>query len=367
MNRQSFNAQQFGAPGIDKKEPNLKFSTAKITTRSHDPCVMSSMKSFIEPDYLITDSLDMPDEERPTLGQALSNPRDILACAIVFIGTIISIFNVLGIYDNSYLFLESIAIALGFTSSFAYLLQINKEYLISKNVRSGIVDDAAVNLYAAFYTAAVSWLALRTSEICPTFLTMKLLDVALSSGAIAIFIYSLLAPIITLAADDTAVRNNNHIINNNNKNVGGMNVYYKLSQLIVASSRRTVSETNEIELPPLSSTELLRARGLVFIGALGCIFTPDALSFLLGGQEWWGRVSTIHSSQQMLESSTSLFALFATESSMISHRVGKVGVAKYETIVPVFAGVCLVLAIVPCVCALNWLGDGVSFFSFYRE
>ena len=126
-------------------------------------------------------------------------------------------------------------------------------------------------------------------------------------------------------------------------------------------------EDQDMILPPLSQTELLRARGLLFIGVLGCIFTPDALSFFLGGQDWWGRVSTAHSSQQLLESSTSLFAIFATESSMISHRVGKLGVAKYSLIVPAFAGVCFVLAVIPCICALNWLGDDVSFFSFYRE
>lgn len=35
-----------------------------------------------------------------------------------------------------------------------------------------------------------------------------------------------------------------------------------------------------------------------------------------------------------------MFALIATESSMIVHRVGKVGVVEYKVIVPVFAGVC---------------------------
>ena len=30
--------------------------------------------------------------------------------------------------------------------------------------------------------------------------------------------------------------------------------------------------------------------------------------------------------------------------------------------VPAFAGVCLVLAIIPCACSLYWLGDDVFFF-----
>jgi len=52
---------------------------------------------------------------------------------------------------------------------------------------------------------------------------------------------------------------------------------------------------------------------------------------------------------------------------MVSHRMGKLGVAPYKTIVPVFAGVCAILAIVPCVCALHWLENDISFFSLYRE
>ena len=61
---------------------------------------------------------------------------------------------------------------------------------------------------------------------------------------------------------------------------------------------------------------------------LGCVFAPDALSFALGGEEWWDRVYAyaLHPSQRTLESSTSLvFALFAVEASMISRRVGKTG------------------------------------------
>jgi len=52
---------------------------------------------------------------------------------------------------------------------------------------------------------------------------------------------------------------------------------------------------------------------------------------------------------------------------MISHRVGKTGAACYRDIVPAFVVVCSVLAIVPCICAIHWLGEDVSYFSFYRE
>ena len=52
---------------------------------------------------------------------------------------------------------------------------------------------------------------------------------------------------------------------------------------------------------------------------------------------------------------------------MVSHRAGKAGVAPFSRIVHAFVVVCLLLAIVPCVAALHWLGDDISFFSFYRE
>jgi len=330
----------------------------------------SSKTTLSIPDYLITDSISIPNDQRPTLYNALSNPRDILAILLVLVGTVMSIFNTIGQYNETYLQLESVAITLGFLSALAHFIQINTGYFISSNIRRGIVDDAVINAYAAFYSGAVSWLALRSSEICPHFLTHKVVDIVLSSFCIIIFVSSLVAPLLTLAADTSPIGDN---INNDKDSKGG-NMAYRLCQWMVASIRSFSEEGNINQeddkqplLPPLSETEVLRARGLVFIGLFGCVFTPDAISFLIGGEEWWSRVSSAHISQRMLESSTSLFALFATESSMIAHRVGKVGVAPYMTIVPFFAGVCFLLAIIPCICALYWLGDDVSFFSFYRE
>ena len=120
------------------------------------------------------------------------------------------------------------------------------------------------------------------------------------------------------------------------------------------------------EAPPLSETELLRARGLLGIGVLASVFAPDCLAFALGGSDWWDRVSTLHPSQKVLESSTSLFALYANEASMIAHRCGKAGIAPFRVLVPSFAAVCFLLAILPCIAALYWLGNDISFFSFYR-
>ena len=52
---------------------------------------------------------------------------------------------------------------------------------------------------------------------------------------------------------------------------------------------------------------------------------------------------------------------------MVAHRCGKVGVAPYTRIVPAFVAVCVVLAVAPCVAALAWLGDDISFLSFYSK
>ena len=326
-------------------------------------------------DYLITDSLSLSSSERPSIFEAISNPRDIIALPLILVGVIISGFNISGTYNSLYIQLESFAIGLGFISVLAYFIQILIGYNISPNIRRGIIDDATVNLYAALYTGAVSWLALRTSEACPVWLSTSTMDAILPIASIGVFVFSLLAPFVTLAGDlfhnvhdDSTTRINGTI---------AVPVYQSMVKFArsIRWDERERNETDPLHVPSttfqfppeLSPTELLRARGLLAIGVLGCIFTPDALSFALGGQEWWGRVTELHPSQKTLESSTSLFALFAVEASMISHRVGKTGAACYRDIVPAFVVVCSILAIVPCICAIHWLGDDVSYFSFYRE
>lgn len=306
-------------------------------------------------DYLITDSTFLQPESRPPLFQALSNPRDIVAIPTIIVGAIVSIFNVSGTYNEQYQQLEIVAIALGFLSTFAYMFQLITEYKISPNIRCGIIDDATVNLYALAYTGVVSWLALRTCDLCPSWL--QYFDGILPILSVFVFMLSLLAPYLTL--------------------FGGRDTIGPKAMVFFARSFSTNNDeeaqgvkdilSDQFVLPELSPTELLRARGLLAIGVLGCVFAPDALSFALGGQEWWDRVYQMHPSQRYLESSTSLFALFSVEACMISHRVGKTGAACYQDIVPAFAVVCLVLAIAPCISALHWLGNDISFFSFYRE
>ena len=244
-----------------------------------------------------------------------------LACCLLATGLGVSALNVFGIYGEPYLALSAAAIFLGGASGVAGFLQTTTGYLITRHDRPGISDDAAVNLYGAAYTSAVTWLALRASELCPGWLATAQFDRILAPLAVSAFMYGAVAPVKTL-----------------------------------------LSSANL-----LTPTELLRVRGLVAIGFLGVVFTPDAVAFTLGSEDWWGRVTQEFASQKTLESSTSLFALFATEASMVAHRAGKAGAATYQDIVPAFVGVCFVLAILPCVFALNNLGDDISFFSFYTS
>ena len=118
-----------------------------------------------QPDYLITDSADL--ENRPPVTEALANPRDGLALALLLVGGRISLANVVGAYDATYVDAERWAVVLGAASAVAAVLQLATDYNISPNRRRGIIDDATVNLFAGAYSLAVSWLALRASTACP--------------------------------------------------------------------------------------------------------------------------------------------------------------------------------------------------------
>lgn len=276
-------------------------------------------------DYLVTDSVQVRDEDRPTLLETLNNPIDILALLLIVpIAGSVSICNLFGFYTDVYTNLEIASVGLGIVSGLATFLQIATGYKITNHSRRLLVNDSNVNIYAGTYALATSWLALRASNACPGWLIS--MDVILPWVCIFVFLLAAVIPAITLLNPGNCLD----------------------------------------ETPPLSDTELLRARGLLGIGILASVFAPDCLAFGLGGSEWWDRVSALHPSQQVLESSTSLFALYANESSMIAHRCGRAGVAPFRLLVPSFAAVCFLLAILPCIAALYWMGESVSFFSFYR-
>ena len=297
-------------------------------------------------DYLVTDSKGLPDAHRPSVAEALSNPRDGLALVLLANGLAISALNLCGEYSEPYLALEVSASSLGFLSGAAALAQLATGYMIRPHRRRGIADDGLVTLYGGLYSLAVSWLALRASDACPPLLWP--LDPLLSAAAVATFLFGIAAPLATLlwpSADDRD----------------------SFTTTATGTTTGSTTTTTTTPPPPLSPTELLRVRGLVALGALGAVFIPDCVAFGLGGEAWWGRVANQHAAQRTLESSTALFALFATEASMVAHRAGKVGVAPFARLVPAFLAVCFALAVVPCVAALVWLGDDISFFSFYRE
>lgn len=308
------------------------------------------LKDDIGPlDFGVTDSLDVPDYVRPSLAESVANPRDLLALALLACGSSVAYHNIFGIYGQSYEFWQRLAILLGVINSASVAAQLQTSYMISKRPRLGVVDDAALHLYAGLYSGAASWLALRTSTFCPPWLIP--LDRVLPCLAAAIFAYSLAAPAVTLydnmqqSSDEDGVTT--------------------LSSAMVRAARGSA-----VSVPTsLSETELFRANGLLFIGVLGCVFVPACLAFALKGDDWWQRVGELHSKQRLLESTDALFALFATEASMIATRAANAGVAPYKKTVPVFAAVCLLLALVPCACSLWWLGGGddISFFSFYSE
>ena len=309
-------------------------------------------------DFAITDSANLDDALRPTPLEAISNPRDLLAILLLSCGVVISVCNITGRYDETYRLWEQLSVGLGFVSLVAALLQLRTGYEISPRPRRGVIDDSCMNLYAGLYSGFVSWLALRASGFCPGW--VERLDVALPWLASLVFAFSLAAPIITLVENEKV---DNLDADEKNSSISGT-----ITRLARRSTGLSAAAADQLRIPPaLSDTELFRTKGLLAIGVLGCVFVPDCISFALGSSAWWDRVTAIHPSQRLLESSTALFALYSTEASMVATRAANKGVAEYRVMVPVFAGVCLALAIIPCACSLYWLGDYVSFFSFYRE
>jgi len=313
------------ATGSTSIAPRRLIRTVALRTSKTNVLVADNDGNDDATDYLVTDSILLRDEDRPSLIDTLNNPRDMLALLLIVpVAGSVSTCNLLGLYTDLYTTLEVASVGLGIASGLAAFLQIATGYKIQNHSRRLLVNDSNVNLYAGVYALATSWLALRCSNACPEWLVD--LDGVLPWACIAVFVLAAVVPAVTLFNPGNCL------------------------------------ETT----PPLSDTELLRARGLLAIGILASVFAPDCLAFGLGGSEWWDRVTVLHPSQKVLESSTSLFALYANEASMVAHRCGKAGIAPFRLLVPAFAAVCFLLAILPCIAALYWMGNDVSFFSFYR-
>jgi len=300
-------------------------------------------------DYLITDSVDIPKNLRPSAFSSISNPRDILALPLLFAGIALSYCNILGSYDTTYENITKASIGLGAMNAMASFVQVAIGYNVNtgiESIRRGITDDPTVTLYAGLYSAAVTWQALRTCSFCPQWLSDN--DVVLAWLAFAIYIYSLAAPVSTLLGSKTAA-------------------WLTSWRWLLENDTLKDGDNNHHETPEMTETELLRARGLLATGILACVFAFDAFAFGCKGQDWWSTVISLHPSQTTLESSTALFALYAVESNMVAHRFGKAGVYPWTFIVPSACIFNLFVAIVPCLAALYWLGNDISFFSFYSD
>lgn len=307
-------------------------------------------------DYAITDSESLPAARRPSVLAALSNPRDLLALALLTCGAAVSIHSIAGdVHSQRFQHWQEASAALGAASFAATVAQLRTGYEVSPRPRRGVIDDAVMNAYAGTYAGCVTWLAVRASSFCPRW--VEGWDGVAPWIAAGVFAFSLGAPIVTLAEADA-----------DDDDDGGDDD--GISARMTRGARSLTDRENlpAVSVPSsLSDTERMRVRGLLVIGVLGCVFVPDCVAFALGSSDWWDRVAAAHPSQRILESSTALFALYATEASMVATRCANKGVAPYRVMVPAFAVVCLLLAIVPCACSLYWLGDDISFFSFYRE
>ena len=93
-------------------QPHRRFATQHSPTQRR-----AATDDYVGDDYLITDSLDL--RERPSLATALTNPRDLLALALLAVGAAVSAENVAGSYGSTYVATEVAAVALGAASAAA--------------------------------------------------------------------------------------------------------------------------------------------------------------------------------------------------------------------------------------------------------
>lgn len=311
----------------------------------------------VEQDYLITDSIHVLPQDRPALSTVLTRPTNLLRGLLLGTGVGISACNVVGnYYSGDYVMWQGAALSVALLTALAdyqaslppYKDDAPPLYHVSPRVRCGVVDDAVVHVYAAVYTTAAAWLALRAGPLCPPWLAAG--DAVLGLAAAAVFVFSFLAPLWTL------VYHYNH---------AWRALQGPLSALVRGARRQGPDVAPPPGDPPaLTATEILRAQSLLGVGVVGCLFAPIAVKFAIAGPAWWGHVLEVYPEQGLLESSTALFGIFATQASMVAHASAKAGVAPLRGVVPAFAGVCAVLTIIPCACALFWLDDS-TFFAHY--
>ena len=320
-----------------------------LASRASAERPLPSTKELVLPDYLIFDSDGLT--ERPPTFEYLTSTRVLPRVMLTLAGVVVAGCNIVGYYGDAFLWGVWVATVLGVVNGVLDLVDSSPPYsttsldTVSSNVRSGAIDDAFVHFYSGVYTISASWLTLRASPACPEWMT--LFDPLLGSAATVAFLLSLAAPVLTLL---------HHASGNFSQAMGFM----------AALVRRDYKPSYD-RLPPLTELEVFRVQSLVAIGVVGCIFAPEAIFFAVRGQEWWSRVSVLYPGQPLLETSTAMIGVLATQTSMVGHCAARQGVARFREVVPAFAVVCFVLAILPCLFAFHWLGDEITWFDHYSQ
>ena len=243
--------QAFKVPVVRCNDLSIKLCARlpyALKDRSTDSLSQAPQPIFERIDYLVTDSTELPEEERPSFISAVSNPRDLQALLLLFFGLLISASNVIGSYGEIYISLEETAIYLGVLNGLAGIIQQLTGYQITRSGRAGIADDGLVTFFGGIYSSAVTWLAWRASAACPLWLPKY--DQLASAAAISAFTFGIIVPAVTLYRD---------------------------------------SSHNQTSIPSLSVTEKLRVNGILALGVLGAVFIPDCIAFGSGGETWWLR------------------------------------------------------------------------------
>jgi len=335
---------------------NVLSTKETVATTTKTTAANTAIAVFVEPDYMVYDTVNGTD--LAVLYNFLGRPRNILALSLMAVGVAVTAWNLMGQYSgNSYLILEALVFGLavvnGIVDGFDSL-HPNKDPRrgVSPNLRCGVVDDAVLHAYAALYTLGTVWLGVRTSSLCPGFLPY--VDKLMGPMAASIFIFSLVAPIMTLVYHYT----------DGKFGVSPIRAVVNLARQRQQQPQQSSSQDETI-IPTLSETEVLRATSLLAIGVVGCIYTPMVLSLVMKDPNWWTLVCDKYPGQSIVEPSTAMFGILATQASMLSHRAAKAGVAPVRVIVPLFTWVCLLLAVLPCACLLYWLSDSITFFELY--
>jgi len=299
---------------------------------------------LMEPDYLVTDSLELSDSERPSLLDFIrSSPQEFyLRFPLILSGTALSACNVAGYYEEQfYANVVLLCVGLGFCNAIADLTYRD----ISKNIRRGSIDMKVLQVYAGTYTASVSWLALRVyPEVCPSWLPA--FDPVVGWISVLVFAGSLISPLLSLWSnaylDNTVLQAT------------------QLSLLRIVRRDSTIKE-----LPPFTPTEKYRATSLVAIGIVASLYLPISTYLALYGESWWNFSLESYPQQGLLEASTALFGLIAAQANIAITNAARYGVKPLSQCANLGTAVTFLLAVVPCVCALYFLQDGITFFDHY--